>query len=160
MSEQVSNRYQRLFEIQLLHHYWLDEGAVLFDLLESEDKKNERLLSYDCRSFFDLAPTAGTAKVLSGLGCIYKSTPLGCIVAIPDHDHITVPVETMLEFVLTVRDPDLFNYTAFTLRPQTIHKIYYDIEEKTYRYKSNVPVLSNLTGDSQLVLLWHSQRIC
>lgn len=145
MSERISNRYQPLFEIQLLHHYWLDEGAKVFDLLEPEDKSN-RLLTYDHRAIFGLAPTTSTEKLLSGLGCVYKNTPLGCIVAIPDHDHITVPVETMFEFVLTVRDPDLFNYTAFTLRSQQIHEIYCHSEKKTYRFKENVPVLSNLTG--------------
>lgn len=163
MSEQIINRYRPLFEIQLLHHYWLDEGETVFDLLKSphknssetpedenseekrnKEKRKERLRSYDCRRFFVIEPTAGTAKVLSGLGCVYKSTSLGCLVAVPKG--VTVSFETMLEFVVTVRDAALFNYTALTLRPQTIHEFYYKPEKKTYRYKENVPVLSNLTG--------------
>ncbi|MCI5208046.1 MAG: hypothetical protein D3910_04480 [Candidatus Electrothrix sp. ATG2] len=143
MSEQISNRYTPLLEIRLFHHYWLDEGAASFDSL-SGDQQIERLRSYDCRRFFVVEPTASTAKILSGLGSVYKSTPSGCIVAVPES--VTIPVETMLEFVVTVRDPALFNYTALTLRPQTIHEIYYQPEKKTYRYKENVPVLSNLTG--------------
>ncbi|MCI5134547.1 MAG: hypothetical protein D3920_05600 [Candidatus Electrothrix sp. AW2] len=152
MSEQVRNRYRPLFEIRLLHHYWLDEGGIVFDQLKSkedtkdknEEKRNERLRSYDCRRFFVTEPTASTAKILSGLGCVYKTTPLGCVVAVPEK--VTILTETMLEFVVTVRDPDLFNYTALTLRPQTIHEIYCHAEKKMYRIKENVPVLSNLTG--------------
>ena len=152
MSEQISNRYRPLFEIRLLHHYWLDEGTTVFDLLKSKEdsedknkeKRNERLRSYDFRRFFVIEPTAGTAKALSGLGCVYKTTSLGCVVAVPES--VIIPIETMFEFVVTVRDPDLFNYTALTLRPQKIYEMYYQPEKKTYRYKVNVPVLSNLTG--------------
>ncbi|MCI5209170.1 MAG: hypothetical protein D3910_10335 [Candidatus Electrothrix sp. ATG2] len=140
MSEQISNRYTPLFEIQLLHHYWLDEGATLFDSL-SGDQQIERLRSYDCRRFFVIEPTAGTAKTLSGLGCVYKKTALGCAVAVPEN--VTVSAETALEFVVTVRDPALFNYTTLTLRSQKIYEMYHQPEKKTYRYKENVQVLSN-----------------
>ncbi|MCI5117592.1 MAG: hypothetical protein D3913_06455 [Candidatus Electrothrix sp. LOE1_4_5] len=152
MSEQLSNRYKPLFEIRLLHHYWLDEGGIVFDQLKSkedtkgknEEKRNERLRLYDCGRFFIVEPTAGTAKILSGLGCVYKTTSLGCIVATPNN--VKIPKKTKLEFAVTVRDPDLFNYTALTLRPQTIHEIYHEVEKKTYRYKKNIFVLSNRNG--------------
>ncbi|MCI5148575.1 MAG: hypothetical protein D3916_04155 [Candidatus Electrothrix sp. MAN1_4] len=152
MSEQVSNRYRPLFEIRLLHHYWLDEGGIVFDQLKSkedtkdknEEKRNERLRSYDCRRFFVIEPTAGTAKILNGFGCIYKTTALGCIVAVPDK--VNVPAQTMFEFVVTVRDADFFYYTALTLRPQKIYEFYDKQEKRTYRYKENLSVLSNRDG--------------
>jgi hypothetical protein len=99
------------------------------------------------RSFFALTPTTITAEGLKGLGGIYKDTALGCIVAVPDNT--VVPVDAMFEFVVTVQDANIFNYTALTLRPQKIYELYYQLEDKTYRYKENVPVLSNLTGASR-----------
>ncbi len=137
------NRYRLLFELQLLHHYWLDEGNNQFDSLSKEEQE-KRLRSYDCRRFFVIAPTAGTAKILDGLSCMYKTTALGFFAALPDK--VAVPAETMFEFAVTVRDPDFFNYTALTIRPQKIYEFYHKQEKKTYRYKENIPVLSNQSG--------------
>jgi len=39
MAERIINGYKRLFEARLLHHYWLDEGATLFDLISARPKK-------------------------------------------------------------------------------------------------------------------------
>jgi hypothetical protein len=54
--------------------------------------------------------------------------------------------DTVLEFMLTVKDGRLFEYTALTLRPQRICEAYDERRELIFRYKENVPVLSNLTG--------------
>jgi len=147
MGERITTGYQRLCEIRLLHHYWLDEGSTLFDLLADQAKKEARLLAYDARPFFSIAPTAATATALDGVGAVFKETRLGCIVAVPSSAVITA--EAVLEFIVTVHSQDLLNYTAFTLRPSRIYDLYHPSEKKTYRYKENVPVLSNLTGASR-----------
>lgn len=144
MAESISNGYQRLFEIRLLHHYWLDEGATVFDLMADQAKKAARLLQYDLRPFLAVTPTDTTLKALHALGGVYKNTALGCLVAVPDS--AVVAPDALYEFVVTVRHADLLNYTALTLRPQQIYEIYHQPTEQTYRYKENVPVLSNLTG--------------
>ena len=59
MAEYIKTSYQRLFELRIIHHYWLDDGPVVFDLL-SENKKNNRLLTYDVRSSLTISPTAAT----------------------------------------------------------------------------------------------------
>ena len=147
MPETVSKAYRRLFQIRLLHHFWLDEGGTLFDQIASQAKREQRLLSYDMRPFLALAPTGATAQALSGLGCVYKSIASGCIVAA--QETVVIPGDTRLEFTLTVQDPAFYNYTALTLRPQQIYEIFYQPEERLYRYKENVPLLSNLTGASR-----------
>ena len=157
MVEAVSNIYKRLFEIRLLHHYWLDEGATVFDLITDQEKKDNRLLSYDRRSFLSVTPTPTTAKTLKGLGCVYKNTTLGCVVAVPKN--VIIPNDTWLDFVITVKDKALVKHTALTIRPQKIYEIYYRPENKKYRYKENVPVLSNQkgavrgTGDNKVLYL-------
>jgi hypothetical protein len=144
MVEPVKNIYKRLFEIRLLHHYWLDEGATVFDLIPDQEKKDKRLLSYGGRAFLAVPPTATTAKLFNGLGCVYKNTALGCVVAVPDT--VVISIETEFEFVVKVSAPALFNYTSLTLQPRGIYEVYYQPEDKTYRYKENIPVLSNRTG--------------
>ena len=144
MAESIVNGYRRLFEIRLLHHYWLDEGATVFDLIADQTKKATRLLQYDVRPFLAVTPTEATMKAFNGLGGVYKNTALGCLVALPDS--VVVAQDATYEFVVTVRHADVLNYTALTLRPQKIYEIYHQPEDKIYRYKENVPVLSNLTG--------------
>jgi hypothetical protein len=153
MAERSVNGYKRLFEVRLLHHYWLDEGGVVFDqipdplLPPDEAKKEKRLLTYDVRSFLTVTPAAKTTRVLNGLNCIYRNTALGFIVAVPAS--VVLPPQTTFDFVVTIQNAAFFNYTALTLRPQKIYELYHQAENRTYRYKENVPVLSNLTGASR-----------
>lgn len=147
MGELITNGYKRLFEIRILHHYWLDDGATVFDLISTQEQRDKRLLSYDMRQFLSVSPTALASKSLRGLKCVYKNTALGCVVAVPQDE--VVPVETKFEFAVTVIDHAFYNYTALTLQPQKIYELYHKPEDKTYRYKDHVPVLSNMTGTSR-----------
>jgi hypothetical protein len=157
MSERLSSSYRQLFQVHILHHYWLDDGNVLFDTLPKDALKRDELnlpkltptreqhlRSYDVRQFLTITPTQTSAKYLSGFGCIFKNTALGFVVLAPNSS--LLPQDLQFEFVLTVKNPDFFNYTALTIRPQPITELYQQAENKTYRYKNNVPVLSNLTG--------------
>jgi hypothetical protein len=147
MAESIINHYRPLFGIRLLHHYWLDEGAVVFDLIPSQIKREERLLSYDMRPFLAIAPTDATAEALAGLGCTCKRIAPGCLVAAPENT--IIPNDAIFEFAVTVQHPAFHNYTALTLQSQKLYELYYQPEDRTYRYKENVPLLSNLTGASR-----------
>lgn len=148
MTEPISATYKPLFEVRLLHHYWLDEGATVFDLIPDQVKKDTRLREYDMHSFLSVMPTGTTAKVLKGLACIYKNTALGFIAAAQNNK--AIPADALLEFAVTVQNNSFLNYTALTLQTQKIHELYDKTQDKTYRYKENVPVLSNLTGASRV----------
>lgn len=100
MGEFITNGYKRLLEIRILHHYWLDDGATVFDLISTQEQRDKRLLSYDMRQFLSVLPTASTLKSLRGFKCVYKNTALGCVVAVPQD--AVVPVETKFEFAVTV----------------------------------------------------------
>ena len=144
MAERISNGYKPLFEVRLLHHYWLDEAATVFDLLPDQVKKDARLQAYDRRSFLSVMPTKTTIKGLKSLNCIYKNTALGFVVTSKNNE--VIPADALFEFVVTVQNTDFFNYTALTLQTREIHEFYDKTQDKICRYKENVPVLSNLTG--------------
>ena len=147
MSERIANGYKRLFEVRMLHHYWLDEGPLVFDLIPEQVKKNRRLLTYDMRSFLAVRPTVATAKLLSSFGCLFRETPLGFVVAAPDSS--ILPTDTTFDFITSITDSRFYDYTALTIRSQKKYEIYNSIDKITYRYKENVPFLSNLTGTSR-----------
>jgi hypothetical protein len=147
MVERATSPLSSLFEVRLLHHYWLDDGAAIFDALVSAEQA-ERLLTYDVRPLFEVAPTPSTQTLLANLRCIFKPTGSGFIVAVPGGTSIAA--DTQLSFVVSVADSQLFDYTALTFRPQAIYEAFNPSDNSpnrvVYRYKENIPVLSNLTG--------------
>ena len=145
--ERRINGYQRLFEVRLLHHYWLDEGGTIFDLIAASETKERRLLNYDMRNFLSVAPTASTAAAIAGFGGVFKEMDLGFVVGVPAD--AAIPADTTLDYVVTVTDSAFFNYTALTFAPHKITDIFYQPEKRVYRYKDNVPLLSNLTGGAR-----------
>ena len=149
MAERLRCLYKRLFEVRLLHHYWLDQGIAIFDHdpYFDQKKKETRLQTYDIRSFLAITPTERTAKALKGCGCLFKESASGFLIITTNQVPITA--DTVFEFIVTVKDPAFFIYTALTLRPQAIYELYHQAENKTYRYKENVAVFSNVTGASR-----------
>jgi len=143
MAEQITSRYQRLLDVWLLHHYWLDDGGNLFDKL-ADTKRTPRLLAYDARPLLNIVPTAATAHTLSGYRCRFKQSALGFTVAAPGN--AVIPADTVLEFIVSTQAAEFFDYTALTLRTQKIYELFNPLDSVLYRYKENVAVLSNLTG--------------
>jgi hypothetical protein len=146
--ETVRIGYTRLFEVRLLHHYWLDDGATVFDAIADQAVKTNRLLTYDVRRLLEVEPSAATIAAIKGLRGVFRMTGLGFLVAVPDDT--VVLLDTTFEFFVTRTAPDYANYTALSLRPQPIVDVTDPTDtEVIHRYKANVPVLSNLTGASQ-----------
>jgi hypothetical protein len=147
MIERATTAYARLFEVRILHHYWLDDGAKVFDALP-KDQQAERLAAYDVRTILGVTPTPSTRKRLAGLRCAFVPTAQGFVVAAPGG--LAIAADTEFAFSVTVADGRLFDYTALTLRPQAIHEASDPADHSPgraiYRYKENVPLLSNLTG--------------
>jgi hypothetical protein len=145
MVESVRVGYTRLFEVRVLHHFWLDEGATVFDAISSETVKTQRLLTYDVRQLLTIQPSDTTAATIASMRGLFRMTGLGMLVAVPDD--ATVPLDSEFVFFLTVDAPDYTGYTALTLRPQpTVDVVDPADSDLVHRYKANVPVLSNLTG--------------
>jgi hypothetical protein len=162
MMERASTPYSVLFEVRLLHHYWLDTGTQSFDSLSS-DAQVSRLLDYDVQPILNVAPTPSTAALLAGLGCIFKATATGFIVAVAPARPIAA--DTVLSFVVSVADGEMFDYTALTWRTQGLYEAFNPNDTSpdriVYRYKESVPVLSNLTGTTRVsgAVLYLSQEI-
>lgn len=158
MAEIVRSGYRILFEVRVLHHYHLDNGAedfnapypqgsTLADQEKIDAERTLRLMRYDVRPFLSIAPAAGTQKTLTGAGGIFKRTPPGLVVAVPAS--ATIPLDARFDFVMTLQHADFLQYTALTLRRQNIFEI--NVAGDSYRYKELVPVFSNSTGTKRTI---------
>lgn len=148
MTERITKSYVLLFEVRILHHFWLDDGLTPFDQLDRKTQE-KHLLGYDVRSFFAIAPTEETIIKLRGLNAVWKPTAAGLIAGMPDMS--IIPEDTVFEFFVTVKDPSFFSYTALTLKNRPIHSCYQESTKTTFRYKEHVPVWSSETGTSRPV---------
>lgn len=117
--------YKNLFEVNILHHFFLNKGEQEWDKM-SQDDKDKMLSNYDIREIFDITPTPESTKSLSAHNCIFKKTTSGIFVGIkakPDQvntgkfnsfvplaDHLT------FRFLLRLKDLNFMNYTALPLQ--------------------------------------------
>ena len=143
--EVVRIGYTRLFEVRLLHHYWLDEGATVFDAIADAAVRTRRLL--DLRR----APAAEGRAQRGDRGDDRRAAG-----RVP-HDRARLPGGRArrrrraaghdLRVLRHPVGPDYANYTALSLRPQPVVDVVDPADtDVIHRYKANVPVLSNLTG--------------
>ncbi len=146
MAERIVIGYKRLFEVRLLHHYWLDEGSAIYDTLP-EIKRNKLLLTYDARTFLEISPTSATTNKIKALKGVFKETSLGFLVAVPKSKKI--PDNEVFSFIVTIKDGAFFNFTSLTLLNRKIVEMYDASQDKILRFKENIPVFSNLTGTSR-----------
>lgn len=157
MSMQSVTRYRKLFEVKILHHYWLDDGATVFDLIADPQLKNQRLQQYDVRRLLNVTATPATEQLLRGIGGKFQTTAHGFIVAVPDDCKLAV--DALLEFAVTVSDSRFFDYTALGLLNRGLVEYRHPEQAKRYRYKRNVLVFGNRNGDVRGSQLFLSQPL-
>jgi hypothetical protein len=120
----VTITYNKLFEVKILHHFFLNKGETGFDSMTDEDKALI-MLNYDVREFFDIYPTPECQKVLSAHHCVFKATSQGIIIGIraesDDHNPPNMSLFNPFDdgqvftFVIQLKDMGFMNYTALPL---------------------------------------------
>jgi hypothetical protein len=117
--------YENLFELKILHHFFLDKGEVRWDEMSAADQ-DKLIALYDIREFFEITPTPECRQALFSHHCTVKNTNDGIrvgIKSVPDElQHgkfkAVTPPAAGLTFRFTVRrkDPNFPNYTALPIQ--------------------------------------------
>ena len=122
--------YKTLFEVRMLHHFFLDRASDLFDNMDLAGK-SRALKGYDVRDFISIEPTAACARILNKYHFIYKNTSLGLIVGTKANFNAgkyfpTPALDDTLQFTFKISFSDIFfsNYTALPLL-QTKDEVYF-----------------------------------
>lgn len=113
--------YKTLFEVKILHHYFLNRVNDVFDnMLPSE--KAKALIGYDVQNFIRIEPTPETALIMSKYHCIYRNTPTGLLIGLQSVQNgnkffPAFALDNNLRFSFTIQfiDPYFTNYTALPL---------------------------------------------
>ena len=117
----VSITYDILFEIKIIHHYFLNKGDVNYNTMSDVDKAN-MMLKYDAREIFEIVPTEECSKILNAHNCIFKPTSSGILVGLRAESNGLQPPklkpfksladDVIFTFLIKIRDNDFMNYTA------------------------------------------------
>ncbi len=118
--------YRPLFTVQLLHHYFLDDGTTLFD---SDPLLAEKQLeTYNCKNFISIIPTAETLQKSIGQKIVLKETSEGLAVYIKAEEtapnsglyqpYVFVSQNTTLTFLLYTNDALFENYSLIPSVPK------------------------------------------
>ncbi len=120
------NTYRPLFHIELLHHYFLDEGTLDFD--KAPLSKEVQLETYDFKEFISIIPSSETLARTIGQKIVLKHTNSGLTAFIKAEQ--TAPNSTTFKpyhelsltadftFLLHITDPLFGNYSLVPSVPE------------------------------------------
>lgn len=122
--------YKNLFEVKLLHHFFLNNGEQGWDAMEPEEKIRMEE-QYDSREIFHIEPTADCSSLLKAHHALFRTTPSGFLVGIKSvadsilpgtFNPFAMPDEDLtFRFLVRIKDPNFLNYTALPLSGQDGH---------------------------------------
>lgn len=112
--------YKKLFKIELLHNYFLNQGTKKFVEM-SDSEKSKQLADYNINNIMSVFPSQETAGLLKGHNLLYKITNNGFyILSKANSDDNRKPMtgldgDLYLTFLMKIKEPLFYNYTELKL---------------------------------------------
>lgn len=117
--------YGVLFEVTVLHNYFLNSGEDVYTAMSLADKK-KMLQKFDSNSFATIIPTIETNKRLKNYKMVFKTTKTGfrVYIKVKENDEtspfIAVPQDLKLDFIISINDYQFENYTDLKFAPKQL----------------------------------------
>jgi hypothetical protein len=108
--------YGLLFEVTLLHNYFLNSGEDTYAAMSSENKK-KIIQKFNSDSFATITPTVETNTRLRNYKMAFKPTKTGfrIYIKVKEDDEtdpfISIPADLKLDFKISINDYQFENYT-------------------------------------------------
>ncbi len=114
--------YETLFELNIIHHYHLDNGQDIYDTL-SDKEKFAFSKRYRVPDFMDIYPTQATKKMLGSYHILCKGTGDGIIAGVRYKTEAGKKIPEVMpgnthcfSFGIRINDPLFANYTILPLQ--------------------------------------------
>jgi len=121
-----SSTYGLLFEVTLLHNYFLNNGEKTFASMPPADQE-KMLQQFNTDAFSTITPTLETNSVLKNYKMVFKKTKTGFSIYIKVKEanafdpFIEVPVDLNLNFLIKINDYQFENYTNLDFAPTQVY---------------------------------------
>lgn len=122
-----------MFEVQLHHSYFLDNGSTSF-ISMSNDEKTVQLKKYLFKDFIKVVPTAATAKIFKDHKILMKEgsdsfTVLNKVIEEDDNYRSTIFLDDDLGFTFLLYSND-YLFDNYTVLPKENNRLYYFSNKK------------------------------
>lgn len=141
-----SIKYKPLFQVNILHAFFLNKGMSEYVSMDIEEKSNT-LDSYDISEILQIVPTQKTAQVLNGHNLIFKATNTGFTIwskVTGDQNDIPfIQLDGSLEFTFSIiiSDEKFYNYTHLIMENE--NKLYYFSNRRLEGESGTFPLINN-----------------
>lgn len=144
--------YKPLFDVKILHLYYLNKGDVEFFSMK-EKEKEKQLAGYDISSFFRIVPTTVTRNKLEGHKLVFKRHNSGFTIWVnvsEDESTPLIAVDDTLEltFLLNLNAHTFFNLTRLDI--SNTGKLFFFSNKHLSTESPGFPLIS-LSVENQLV---------
>jgi len=144
-----STQYKKLFQVNILHLYFLNKGETDFHTM-SETDKEKQLDFYNYQNFMRVQPTLETIKLMNGHHMVFNSHNKGFSVWVKVEENddkkpvIELDDDFNLNFTVKIDDYRFFNYSSLDFG-KTGQLFYFS--NRRLSTENNTFPLINLTGD-------------
>ena len=111
--------YKTLFELTVLHSYFLNSGIEEFTGM-TDERKEKMLKNYEYKNFLEIVPSLETAKIIKNKHLVFNtsknSLKIGVKVALDD-ENVTfsnISLDLTLNFIVRIKDYLFENYSDIT----------------------------------------------
>lgn len=140
--------YSLLFEVNVFHNFFLNDGESVFGSMTNEEKQ-KMLLKYDYANFITISPSIATQKTLKNFKMQFIKTKTGFkiftkVKQLDESDplfnldpFIEIPTDLELIFTMKINDYQFENYTDLSFSP---NQLFYIGNAIPLRIESNEPI--------------------
>ncbi len=143
--------YKPLFEVNILHQYYLNKGALEYDSM-SETEQNKQLINYNFSNFFSVLPSAESYQKLKGHNMVFKTSNTGLMVWVKvSADNVPfIEIEDTLEltFLLKVNYHTFFNFTNIDF--ENINELFFFSNKRLSTESGTFPLLKKTGGNTSV----------
>jgi hypothetical protein len=111
-----SVKYSPLFNVNVLHHYFLNKGAQEYSSM-TEEEKEIQLETYDINTILTIQPNGETRQKINGHNLVFKKVKTGFAVwtkvtgTDEDEPFISLEDDLAFTFLIQINDASFYNYT-------------------------------------------------
>lgn len=117
--------YRVLFNLNIYHHYFLDNGSTVFD--SNLGLKEKQLDNYNFEDFCQLIPSEETQEIFKGNKIVFKTLPAGFTIYAKAEEtapnsgtykpFVNLSQTTVFNFLIYVKDSLFENYSTVNSKP-------------------------------------------
>lgn len=143
--------YKPLFQVNILHEYYLNKGLAEYASM-SETDKSKQLVNYNFSNFFSVLPSSKSVQKLKGHNMVFKTSNTGLMVwtkvSADNTPFIELDDTLELTFLLKVNYNTFFNFS--NLKFENVNKLFFFSNQRLSTEPVTFPMIKKPGGNTNV----------